>query len=71
VTATHFLVVRNLAGSPGKVYGGVLLATLTGVVIWMLWILTRYLTDLFRGQRAVRDGTYRVLDSDAPAAHGT
>ena len=71
VTATYFLFGRNLTGSPGKVYGGVLLAILAGVVIWMIWILTRYLSDLVRGQRAVRDGTYRVLDSDGPAVHGT
>lgn len=71
VTASYFLFGRNLTGTPGKIYGGVLLAALAGLLLWMMWVLTRYLTKLVRGYRAVKDGGYRVAHRDGPVAGGS
>ena len=57
VTASFFLFGEKLKGAAGQVYGWALVVSGAALIVWMTWLMVRYLIRITRGHRKLRTAT--------------
>lgn len=55
--ASFFLFGEKLKGGAGQAYGWALLVSGAALIVWMTWLLVRYLNRIVRGHRKLKKGT--------------